>query len=207
MFTDTDQTIEINGFTATATIVPDDYNEAPWNNDDGHGPVSDWTRRDKEPGELVLCEERGSKRYYNYAEACRIALRAGWGTLPAPLKTEQTDNGWRASSGNFTATAPDLNEAIRSVYAAHRATFPSRRAYAAAAARADYERLRAWCNGDWHYVGVQVTVSRAGIELANASLWSIESDAGDYLIETANELLQEALDEAADTIKRLTASQ
>lgn len=54
----------------------------PWKENDGHGPVSEWTRRDKKPGERVLCVDRFSKRYYDYAEAIRIARRDGWDAPP-----------------------------------------------------------------------------------------------------------------------------
>lgn len=54
----------------------------PWEEDDGHGPVSDWTTRDKRPGELVLAENRHSKRYYAFQEAIAIAKRDGWAAPP-----------------------------------------------------------------------------------------------------------------------------
>lgn len=55
---------------------------APWENADGHGPVTGWETRDKLPGELVLNTDRNSKRFYDFAEACRIALRDGWDAAP-----------------------------------------------------------------------------------------------------------------------------
>jgi hypothetical protein len=67
---------------------------------------------------------------------------------------------------------------------------------AARAARADFERLRAWCRDEWHYVGVAVVVVKNGIRLTgpfDCSQWGIESDAGEYLTDTANELLDDAL--------------
>lgn len=39
----------------------------PWEEHDGHGVVSDWTSRDKHPGEWVLDTDRsGNKLYYNF---------------------------------------------------------------------------------------------------------------------------------------------
>lgn len=81
----------------------------------------------------------------------------------------------------------------------------TRRQIAALAAREDFERLRRWCNDDWSYVGVVVTVSAKGVELGSASLWGIESDAGEYLVEVANELLPEAMEEARKRIVDLQA--
>ena len=49
----------------------------------GHGPVSEWTTRAKQLGERVLVEDRrGAKRYYDFAEAVRIAKRDGWDAPP-----------------------------------------------------------------------------------------------------------------------------
>jgi hypothetical protein len=81
---------EHDGFTLTATIHADSDHGAPWDECDGRGPVSDWTRRDKRAGELLLCSDRQSKRFYDFAEACQIAARDGWrmtgGMLPGESK-------------------------------------------------------------------------------------------------------------------------
>lgn len=61
---------------------------APWENSDGHGPVTGWTTRDKLPGELVLNSDRGSKRFYDFAAACRLALQDGWDAAPYSDGTE-----------------------------------------------------------------------------------------------------------------------
>ena len=226
---------QVDGFDAVATIHRDDVQDSPWEREDGHGPVSDWRRRnyagryDKRGGELLLSDDggslyNGSARFYDFAEACRIARRDGWGFAPAPMVTKRNSGGrWAAWFGSDDGTKverfrvskidhtgvvagfEDINSAVRALYDAHRATM-GERAYAAAAARADFERLRAWCNDEWQYVGVSVTVKRAGVTLVqpySVALWGIESDAPEYLAETANELLSEALDEARDAIGRL----
>lgn len=66
-------------FVVTARIVHDEFMGPPWEEHDGHGPVSPWTRRPKAPGERVLHEDRGSYRYYDWQEAIKIAKRDGWG--------------------------------------------------------------------------------------------------------------------------------
>lgn len=197
-------TIERGGRTLRVEIIPDDDCDAPWDRECGHGPVSDWTSRAKLPGEWVLNDDRGSRRYYDAQEAQRIALREGWGFLPAPLKLEADPGdhapyarrGGRATAGTFTAyDAEDMNRAIASVYAQHRATM-TRRQYAAGAVRADFERLRDWCNDRWSYVGVRVVLPCACCgdgEADDASLWGIESDAGAYLEEVAADLADEIL--------------
>lgn len=145
MITIDTKTLTRDGVEILIQHVHDEYANAPWDNEDGHGPVSDWTRRDKRAGELVLCSDRDSKRYYDYAEAVRIAKRDGWG----PGKPHE-------------------------------------------AARADYDRLRAWCNDQWYYIGIVATIGN----VAHASLWGIESDSSEeYLIEVENELADEALAE------------
>lgn len=194
---------ELNGRTFAARLEYDQDHGTPWENEDGHGEVSDWTSRDKAPGELVLSEDRRSKRFYDFAGACRTARVEGWGFLPGPLKTWQDDAGiWHAQSRHFRATHhiaqnfeaadSDINTAIRAVYAQHRATFPSARAYAAAAAMSDYDRLRAWCNDDWHYLGVIVAAvcpcCDQVLKDATESLWGIESDSEEYHCEVAREL-------------------
>ena len=171
MFINLNDTIELDGFTLRASLKPDRGRGAPWVEEDGHGPVSDWTPRAKAPGELVLQAVRGSYRYYDYDEACRIALRDGWDA--APLNTGQE-------------TAPQ-------------------QAAPQQAAQADYERLKAWCEGRWYYACVVVTVSKARIELGSAVLCGVESDEGAYLVQVANKLLEKAVAEARATLRRLTA--
>lgn len=165
--------ITIDQFTITATIRHDDHSDAPWDAEDGHGAVSDWRQRnysghyEKRGGELVLCSDGASARFYDYAAACNLALRDGWG------------------------------------YAKHRASMTPRQ-YAALAARADYNRLAAWCDGQWCYVGVIVTVTdtATGITLSEASLWGCESD-DPGLHDHANGLTAEALSDARNAIASL----
>lgn len=76
------ETIEHNGRTYRVEIEPDYDHGAPWEEEDGHGPVSEWTARAKLPGEVIIAQDRGSYRYYDFAEACRIARRDGWDAKP-----------------------------------------------------------------------------------------------------------------------------
>lgn len=133
---------------------------APWDNCDGHGPVSDWERRDKHPGELILHEDRGYRRFYDFRQAIKQARREGW-------------NGW-----DCWPAAQDRGQALQN------------------AVRADYEYLRAWCNDEWHYMGVIVfPLTAEGDELRSQeqSLWGIESCSDSaYLQEVTDDLLREA---------------
>jgi hypothetical protein len=164
--------LEWEGWRIVATIHDDDHNPPPWKNEDGHGDVTEWTTRDKEPGELVLNEDGRSRRFYDFAGACRIARRDGWNAEPYDVPGET----------------------------------PRQRA--AKAARADYERLRRWCNDDWRYVGVALQVWFEDVQLTDeygAALWGIESDCGEYITETANELISEAMAQAVEELNRLRA--
>lgn len=137
----------------------------PWKEHDGHGIVSDWTTRDKRPGERVLRSDRGSKRYYDFAETVKIALKDGWSTE----KARQT---------------PDL----------------SKKQIAAMAVEADFEYLRGWCNGEWHWCGLIVTLLEEDedgedVEVAGMteSLWGMESNCEQYLQSTAKELAEQII--------------
>src|SRR3546814_20398123 len=92
-FTDLDEAIQIDGFTLTASTVHDDSMGAPWEEHDGHGEVTDWTRRDKAPGELILSDDGGSKRFYDFQGACEKARAEGWGPAAHSLTFAQGSNG------------------------------------------------------------------------------------------------------------------
>lgn len=154
--------IQIDGFTFRVFHEYDSDAGAPWEREDGHGPVrrvkANFTgHHDKRPGELVLNGDfnRGGLVYV-FDDACRNARADGWGSY-----------GWQGAGEGMT-----------------------RRQFAAEQARADYERLRAWCRDEWHYLGVVVVLlDIEGNETdAQQSTWGIESDSESYLTETAQEL-------------------
>jgi hypothetical protein len=67
----------------------DDTGEVPWEMCDGHGPVSEWRRYSKgysdypkAPGELVLCQDGGHARFYDFEAAVKLARKDGWDTAP-----------------------------------------------------------------------------------------------------------------------------
>lgn len=153
------------GLEFTFDTSRDDCHGAPWDEEDGHGEVSDWTRRDKSPGEMILCEDRGAKRFYDFAGAVKTARKEGWDAAP-----------YGGTQGEKAARA----------------------------AMADFDRLRRWCSDDWQYVGVIVTC----LDLPGnpeASLWGIESDAGEYLAEVARDLADELIETAAREIAKAAA--
>lgn len=219
------QTLEarVGPFRLVATLWDDDDSSAPWERDDGHGPVSDWRPdHSKRPGERELAHDHGSSRFYDFAEAVKLAKRDGWGFLPGPLSLVQNSGGlwaaWYGDGHNPTGVQPgfaDKNAAVAALYAAHKATYASPAAYAAAAAEHDFKVLQAWCNDEWRYYGVAVRVflidgegddTPLTDEYQNA-LWGVEGDYpgsdNSYLVEVANDLAPEALAAAREALTKL----
>lgn len=165
------ETFERDGFTIKARTEYDDDSTPPWKRADGHGPVSEWTTRNKGPGERVLCSDRSAKRYYDFAEAIEIAKRDGWG--------------WRADE----ETGEPLTKGQR----------------AAKAVESDFKFLQSWCNDQWHYVGVILSVEKNGVELDRnaASLWGVENNDSEYLREVAEEMVDEAVAVGRATMAKL----
>lgn len=71
--------VQRNGATYRVCHAADVYADAPWVNWDGSGIVSDWTQREKKPGELVLSSDRKSKRFYDFSATMKKAKTDGWG--------------------------------------------------------------------------------------------------------------------------------
>lgn len=149
------------------TTEHDDSMGAPWEEHDGHGPVSEsryhmpgmGSKPPKRAGERLLYWDHGHYRTYDFAEAVKIARRDGWGTNNVPEG---------ASKGQIAAQAVEE----------------------------DFQNLKAWCNDGWYWLGVIVTLvddDGETITGASASLWGIESTAGDYLDEVAHDLAGEVL--------------
>ena len=130
-------TIEVCNKEVKVTYIYDEDTCAPWEDNDSD-LVSQWTIRDKRPGERVLYQDRSSKRFYDWQAACKRAR----------------EDGWRST------TAPGIEGAVQ----------------------AHFDYLRAWCVGDWGYVGVCVEY-----EGEEDSLWGVETWK-DYHRECAREM-------------------
>lgn len=163
---------DYEGKTFHVKIMDDDCCEPPWEHCDGHGPVSDWTRRDKKAGEWVLCEDNGLKRYYDFAEAMRMAKEEGWDAKPYGVGTKG-------------------ERALRAV-------------------TADFEWLRKWCNDDWKYVTLHVTLFGEVDEYGYADveyedyLGRVEYDysSNGYWLEAAKEMASEIMWQVRDQEKK-----
>lgn len=102
------ETLELSPtLTARVTLERDDDAGEPWNECDCYGVVSEWTRRDKAPGEMVLCSDRQSKRYYDFAASVAIAKRDGWGGHSGATPGERAHNAVMADYKRLRAWCAD----------------------------------------------------------------------------------------------------
>jgi hypothetical protein len=69
----------------------------------------------------------------------------------------------------------------------------------------DYERMEDLNRQHWFVCGCVVTMKIEGEEVAYASLWGIESDAGDYLKEVEEDLIDECISDAKQNSAALAA--
>lgn len=183
----TDKTFESRGYTFKLETSRDDHNSEPWKECDGHGIVSDWTSRDKAPGERILVKDRygQSKRYYDVAETMKVAIKDGWGIVHCTVCGE-------ASGGLGTSMYASVHK-----YGPRDHDFkPERKRQSAArAVDADFEYLRAWCADEWEYLVVGVTLlDDDGEETDHVEyLGGVESIKDEYVMEVARELAEEII--------------
>lgn len=197
---------EYKGHTFRVTIEQDTDMGAPWDEHEGHGPVSDWTSRDKRPGEWLLGSDRHSKRYYDAQAAMQIAKRDGWG-LNDEHKAELIERLSRSKVVRRVKEGEKPAYATTSLYKYHpdqieTVTIPGRDPakpltageIRAEAVRRDFEYLRGWANDEWTWQGVQVRlVDGDDNELAEYSLWGIDGNDDEYLFNTVEELMDNCI--------------
>ena len=76
------KTMKYKGYLFTIEVDYDEFQGPPWLHCDGHGPVSDWTTRDKKPSEVVLSSIGGSNLYYDFSRAMKKAKEERWDAAP-----------------------------------------------------------------------------------------------------------------------------
>ncbi len=146
-------------------IERDDHMGEPWKEHDGHGIVSDWTTRDKRPGERVLNSGHGSRRYYDIKASIALAKADQWSLGDKEMGKLAAKLGRAPTPGEVTARAVEL----------------------------DFDRLRAWCNDEWEWLCVGVEwLGRDGEVRATEWLGGIDGD-GPYVDECARELAAQLL--------------
>lgn len=95
--------------------------------------------------------------------------------IPATIKLARKD-GWGCTGGTGNHAHPTKGQQV------------------VCAVEQDYDRMRAWCNGAWEWIGVIVKLYDAdGTEVSSDSVWGIESD-GDYWKEVAAEIIDQLAD-------------
>lgn len=152
-------------------LEEDDDTQPPWERSEGHGRVSLFKgRSDKKPGERPMhCSNSGLDRYYDWSEAVRRAREEGW--RPHDLTDEQA----------ATMTKGQI---------------------ALAAVQEDFERMRDWCHDEWRYLGIIVEVAEPAAFRYNprrvesefeSSVWGVESDWAEGIVDHARELIAELL--------------
>lgn len=169
------RTRDANGkrMTLVVAICDDHDHGTPWENEDGHGPVSEWTSREKRAGEFVLATGRrdGTKRYYDYAAACAEARRDGWGSEPFNIEGETTrQKAARAAMADFKRLQDFCNDQWSYIGVALFLLDPD----------------GAECDPS------QIANAEPFGAIPSVALWGIESDAGDYYREVVRELTQQA---------------
>lgn len=84
-------TFTYKGHTFHFVTEPDPASLPPWDCLFApRGLVSDWTTRDKRPGELVLNTDHQVKRFYDFQGACKLALAEGWDASPYNTDKRET---------------------------------------------------------------------------------------------------------------------
>lgn len=148
--------MKLQGLTFSVAEDRDDFINEPWKEFDFYGVVSEWTTRDKRPGERILVADRDFKRYYDVQATLERARREGWGVPNPTGKTK----------GQIAAEAVER----------------------------DFQRLKAWCNDEWHYVCVTVTLLdvNGNKTMEREALGGVESD--EHIDEVATDLARRIAD-------------
>lgn len=166
------ETIERDGYTFRVEHEFDEDAGCPWEREHGHGPVR---------------HVRANDRGYHAKRPGELVLNGEFRRGGHVYVFDDACRNARAEGWGTHSAEPGM----------------SARQIAALAAREDYERMRAWCSGDWHYVGVIVTLLdiEGNATDAQQCLWGIESDAGAYLSDTAQELAGECIHDIGKRIE------
>ncbi|CAN7776744.1 hypothetical protein [Caballeronia sp. LjRoot31] len=204
------QTITFQGRTYRfrVNVQFDEHMGEPWKEHDGHGPVSDWTTRDKGPGEWVLANDGSHKRYYDAAEANLLAKRDGWGLadeeqaalldrLAKPRKVRRViGKPKRGHRFGGLMRVQQVKTEVVTLEGRDRTKALTRGEIRAEAVRRDFEYLSGWAKDEWHWCGVVVTPLGDDPEMDAftpidymQALWGINDDDDAYIAEVAHELM------------------
>lgn len=164
---------EYRGYRIKITAHYDEDMREPWKEHDGHGIVSEWTRRDKAPGEWLLCQDHYSKRFYDYQGTLAVAKLDNWGLGTERLAELESKLGRKA-------TRPEI---------------------VAESVRRNFEYLRGWCNDEWHWLGYTTRIiPPSGEAFDGHSCWGF-GDEG-YMLESAKDEAQAEVDRHILTVEQ-----
>jgi len=174
------QTFEHKGHSFKFEVKHDEHMGPPWKEHDGHGVVSDWTDRPETASERAIAYDRGSHLFYDIDATIELALKDSWGV--------------------DEKTKADLSKEYKGKGLKYE--------IARAATMQDFERMKGWCQNEWWWVGVVVTMLKADEDAPNGyfetkhrkSLWGIESDSEEFLSDTGYELAEEILRETGKVV-------
>lgn len=169
-----------HGHKFIARLYYDEDHGAPWDESDGHGPVSDWVsgryhftgHAPKRPGQRPIGDsDHGARRFYDWQEATAIAKRDGWGLAPDDLAALEKRLGRK----------------------------PTRKQIIREAVQRDYDYLDRWARDLWHWCGVSVAPMQPSYDRLREAVEAaidveIDDDARDTLDSVICDL-QRALDE------------
>lgn len=179
-----EEKIEANGLTFAVQIKQDEDSRQPWKECEGHGPVREANRNgwsghiEKSPGECIL--HSGDRGCYSWVYDWAGAIRLA------------EEDGWGVSEENRPANWALLTKRQQTEIAVQR----------------DFDFLKAWCDDEWVWSGVVVTlmiedddgelVRYKGPLDCRDALWSVEfwqyedldSDKNKYAKEIALEMIE-----------------
>ncbi len=165
--------VEHEGFRFRINYPRDDDHEAPWDDGDGRGIVSEPTIRNKRPGERVLSKDHHhNRRYFDWAGTMAKAKEEGWGLGEKKLAALEAKLGKPPTRGQITE----------------------------AAVQSEFDHFRKWLNDDWVYIGIVVTHIPPGdsdefiADDYEHAVWGFESD-DPGLFEETNGIIEMILDE------------
>src|SRR5439155_21591731 len=100
-------TFEHEGYRFKFDVEHDADIGPPWKEFDNYGIVSEWTCRDKDPGERVLAKDHSGYRflYYDFEETMKLAAKDGWGLAPEDQKRLAEKLGRQPSNAEILAEA------------------------------------------------------------------------------------------------------
>lgn len=165
-------TFTYEGLTFQAEFPRDDDMGRPWDEHDGHGPVREGKYYAgeppyKAPGERILYRDRSYGLIYDWASAIRLAKAEGWG----------------------------MSWDDRRAFALKHWRQPTKGEVAEHAVQRDFDYLRRWCEDQWCWVSVHVSLlDEEGEVVDDEWLGGLDSDSEDYCCKCAIELAQQIID-------------